>query len=396
MIDTSKADEDVAKGEFDWAEAALRRSEARYRTLFNSLDAGFCVVEVLLDGASRVIDYRFLEVNVAFERQTGLSGAVGRTMKELVPDHETHWFDIYGEIALTGKPAHFENRANGLGGRWYEVSAFRIGEPDERQVGILFSDVTVRHRAQEAERELTQALERRVAMRTAELQEVVRELEAFNYSVSHDLRSPLRTVAGMASILLEDAGPALRPEHRDLLERQSSAVRRMASLIDELLRLSRLSRADLHRMPIDVTAKAREAAESEENAHPGDAKVEIQEGMRAEADPNLVRILLKDLIGNAMKFSPNGGTIRIWKSGGVFSVADEGIGFDMAYASRIFLPFERLVRESDYPGAGVGLASAERIVRRHGGRLWADSVPGRGAVFSFTLPGPSDDLPEPA
>jgi PAS domain S-box-containing protein len=160
------------------AVAELRRSEESYRTLFDSLDAGFCVVEVKFDRGGKAVDYRFVEVNPAFEAQTGLNDATGRWMGELAPDHERHWFDIYGHVALTGQPARFENAAAALGDRWYDVHAFRIGEPEARRVAILFNDISERRRAEAALRDLNATLEERVAERTGALLESERRFRA--------------------------------------------------------------------------------------------------------------------------------------------------------------------------------------------------------------------------
>ncbi|MGG5807930.1 PAS domain S-box protein [Falsiroseomonas sp. CW058] len=139
-------------------DVALRESEAKYRALFESIDSGFCIIEMIFDAADRPRDYRFLEVNPAFERQTGLRDAIGRTVCDLVPGHEAHWFDTYGRVALTGEPVRFENRAAGLDGRWYDVFAFRIGRPEQRQVAVLFNDITARRRGEERLREREERL----------------------------------------------------------------------------------------------------------------------------------------------------------------------------------------------------------------------------------------------
>ncbi|WP_298954405.1 PAS domain S-box protein [uncultured Methylobacterium sp.] len=150
------------------AQSALHRSEIRHRTLFDAIDAGFCIVEMRFDGAGQAEDYRFLEVNPAFVRQTGIADAAGRWMRDIAPDYEPHWFELYGRVAVTGEPARFENPARALGDRWYDVHAFRVDEPGARRVGILFNDVTDRRRLEQALRRLNETLEREVAARTAE------------------------------------------------------------------------------------------------------------------------------------------------------------------------------------------------------------------------------------
>ncbi len=224
------------------AEDILRQSEERYRTLFNTLIEGFCTIEMIFDAEGKPVDFRFLEINPAFEKQTGLHNAQGKRIRELAPDLEAHWFEIYGKIALTGEPAHFENEARALG-RHYDVFAYRIGGPESRRVAILFNDITERKRRRRQIRQLNAELEQRVAERTAELEAANKELEAFCYSVSHDLRAPLRAVSGFAAIVLEEYSARLPAEAQRYLERVRNGGQRMGELIDDLLAFSRLSRA---------------------------------------------------------------------------------------------------------------------------------------------------------
>ena len=235
-------------------------------------------------------------------------------------------------------------------------------------------------------RALNASLDDIVRRRTEELTRANQESEAFNYSIAHDLRTPLRAVNATSRILLDELADVLDSDARALLERQAHNARRMGSLIDALLNLSRLGRQSLARRDLDLTALAREAFRTVE-AHSDAAcsEVEVAEGLRAHADASLVRLVFQNLLENACKFSPNGGTVRVGGEGGTFWVRDEGVGFDMAFAPKIFLPFERLVSEAEFPGTGIGLANVKRIVERHGGRVWAESAPGKGATFSFTL-----------
>ena len=246
------------------------------------------------------------------------------------------------------------------------------------------TQIELRRRLREEEAERAR-IERAVEARTRELREAFEEAERFNYSISHDLRTPLRAISATSRILLEEAGPALDEAHREHLERQSHNARRLGLLIDGLLRLSRLGRVAVNRSALDVSEIAH--AVVEEIVRAGDAPyvVEIEAGMCGEGDPALVRVVLANLIENACKFSRGEGTVRVYREGAAFAVSDEGVGFDMAYANKLFRPFERLVGEGEFSGTGIGLASVERIVRRHGGRVWAESAPGKGATFRFTL-----------
>jgi signal transduction histidine kinase len=235
-------------------------------------------------------------------------------------------------------------------------------------------------------------LEERVAARTRELQISNRELEAFSYSVSHDLRAPWREIAGFSSILEQEYAPKLDSAARRYIQRISSGVERMASLIDDLLSLARVSRLDIKRESIDLTSLCRSITKRQLERWPErDLQVKIDPRMRVNADPRLVEVALENLIENAIKFT---GTrtqsqIHIGKrpaSGqAAFFVHDNGVGFDPQYASNLFGVFQRLHSASEFPGTGVGLATVQRIMQRHRGRVWAESQIDQGATFYFTF-----------
>ncbi|NUN51384.1 MAG: hypothetical protein HUU06_01175 [Planctomycetaceae bacterium] len=221
-----------------------------------------------------------------------------------------------------------------------------------------------------------------------------RELESFSYSVSHDLRAPLRGIDGFSQALLEDHADRLDDRGRDHLQRVRAAAQRMGQLIDDLLDLSRVGRAELARERVDITALARAVAADLARGAPG-RSIEwiIEDGLEAEGDPRLLRLVLENLLGNAVKYSGLKPSARIGFGaegagpGRVFTVRDEGAGFDMAHAGRLFEPFQRLHHGREFPGTGVGLATVRRVVTRHGGRVWAEGRPGEGAAFHFTLGG---------
>jgi PAS domain S-box-containing protein len=242
--------------------------------------------------------------------------------------------------------------------------------------------------AHEEIRSLNSDLEERVRQRTAELEEANREMEGFTYTVSHDLRAPLRAIVSTSMILQEDYGHALDDEMRRLLSRQALAARRLATLVDDLLRLSRISRAEMERSDIDLTDMAEELAHEVTAASPSPKpRIKIEEGLTASGDERLLRLAMQNLFENAAKFTKPGEPARIQFGckDGVFFVKDQGIGFDPQYAERIFRPFERLHRDEEYPGTGVGLANVKRVVERHGGEIWAEGRPDEGATFYFTL-----------
>jgi light-regulated signal transduction histidine kinase (bacteriophytochrome) len=219
-----------------------------------------------------------------------------------------------------------------------------------------------------------------------------RELETFSYSVSHDLRAPLRAIGGFSRILEEDAAERLDAEDRKTLARVQEGVQKMGQLIEDLLGLSRVARAELARARVDVTSIAREVVERLRGVEPERrVDVVIEDALVAEADSGLVRALLENLLGNAWKFTSKKASARIELGRSaepgrvVYFVRDDGAGFDMTYAKRLFAPFQRLHSSNDFEGTGIGLATAQRIVRRHGGKIWAEGTPGAGATFFFTL-----------
>ena len=237
---------------------------------------------------------------------------------------------------------------------------------------------------------LNTELEERVRQRTAELEATNRELEAFSYSVSHDLRAPLRSVDGISVALEEDYGEQLTPEARDFLRRIRAGVQKMGQLIDALLQLSRITRAELTREDIDVTALAEEVAADLRQQNPTrNLTLRIQPRMRADADPRLLRVALANLLGNAVKFTAKKevAVIDVGQSPETneFFVRDNGAGFDMQYAGKLFTAFQRLHGDRDFQGSGIGLATVSRVVRRHGGKTRAESAVGDGATFLFTL-----------
>jgi signal transduction histidine kinase len=236
-------------------------------------------------------------------------------------------------------------------------------------------------------------LEARVRARTAQLEAANRELEAFSYSVSHDLRAPLRTIDGFSRALEQDLGDRLDGETLDHLARIRSAAARMNTLIDDMLVLAQVSRGQLRDERVDLSEMARAiVVDLSAQARPRQVDVAIAGDLVARGDPPLLRAVLENLLGNAFKFTARESEARVemGASAGagerVFYVRDNGAGFDMQYAEKLFAPFQRLHSPRDYPGTGVGLATVQRIVRRHGGRVWAQGEPGRGATFSFTLP----------
>lgn len=279
------------------------------------------------------------------------------------------------------------------------VSAVRIELRGRPYLCIVMRDVTeskaaevALRSAEAALRELNLDLEERVRSRTAELETSLRELESFSYSVSHDLRSPLRGINGFASLLTEDYGDRLDDTAREYLRRIASATVRMGDLIDELLDLARISRVPMRKSRVDIAAMAKVILAELAEIEPGrNVVVTIGDIPPASADRGLMQIAISNLIGNAWKFTGHAPEARIevgfrnLDGERQYFVSDNGAGFDMDNYPLLFRPFSRLHRPSEYPGTGIGLATVARIIQRHGGRIWAEGATGCGATFYFTL-----------
>jgi signal transduction histidine kinase len=291
-------------------------------------------------------------------------------------------------VAATGEPATFESYTRSLD-RYYAGSAY---SPRPNQFAVSFMDVTERRQAEEQVRSLNLELEERVRVRTAALETANRELEAFAHSVSHDLRAPLRGIDGWSLALLEDYGESLDAQARKYLDRVRSEAQRMGGLIDDLLHLSRVSRTEMIPASVDLTALAATIATRLREAHPQRCvEFVLAPDLECTGDPRLLEVALTNLLNNAMKFTGTRPAARVEfgqttePGQTTFFVRDNGVGFDMNYAKMLFAPFQRLHKASEFPGTGIGLATVQRVIHRHGGRIWAESEVGEGATFYFTL-----------
>jgi signal transduction histidine kinase len=284
----------------------------------------------------------------------------------------------------------------------------RQGEWMYHQIGRVLDAEQTRDKALEALRDseahqrrlagelavANRELERRVAERTAELEVAVQQLEAFSYSVSHDLRAPLRTVSAFSDILADEVGNQLDSEARGHLERVRAGARHMGELIDAMLALSKVAKAPVSREPVDLSALADQVSRELSGTEAGRrAEFVIHRDLHTIGDPALLRAVITNLLGNAWKFTRNRPAARIefGKQGdqdgyAVFFVRDNGAGFDMRYANKLFGVFQRLHRQEEFPGTGIGLATVHRVVAQHGGRVWAEGRPGEGATFFLSLP----------
>jgi PAS domain S-box-containing protein len=357
----------------------------RYRTTLDSLLEGFQIV---------ASDWTYLYVNPAAARQGRRAPGQleGLKMQEAYPGIEkTPLFDTFRHCLREKVPASVENLFTYPDGStcWFEL---RI-EPVPEGLCIHSVDIQKRKEAEAALRALNERLEAQVAARTRELEAVNAELEAFSYSVSHDLRAPLRHVSGFAQLLLRHAGPALDEKGQDYARKIVDAARRMARLIDDLLALSRTGRAAVQKRPVSLGALVREAKDELAGELEGRPVVwEIAALPEVQADPALLRLALVNLLANALKYSRGRDPARVSVTAQpadgevVVCVRDNGVGFDMQFADKLFGVFQRLHSSDTFEGTGIGLANVRQIVRRHGGRTWAEGLPDQGAAFYFSLP----------
>ncbi len=403
---------------------SLRESEERFRSTFEQAAVGIAHVDM---------DGRFIRLNSRFSDILGYAGheLLGMTVTDITCPEDLESCRVCRQQLLGGKRScATENRYLRKGGTrvWINQTASVLldssGTP--KYFIMVIEDISARKGAEEEVRRLNAGLEKRVAERTAEIESVNarlmaeieqraqaqeeigwlnedlmrqkaaleaanRELEAFSYSVSHDLRAPLRHIAGYGLALREDYGGQLDTQALEYLERMNASARRMEHLIEAMLNLSRLGQGDVMRVSIDMSAMAREIVAELQEAEPDrNAVIAIADGIAANGDPHLMRIVLENLLGNAWKYTNRSLLAEIEfgvLAGGqpVFFVRDNGAGFDMAFADRLFGPFQRLHRDDEFAGTGIGLATVRRIINRHRGRIWAESAPGAGATFYFSI-----------
>ncbi|MEX5745999.1 ATP-binding protein [Massilia sp. X63] len=367
------------------AEQQLRLSEERYRTLFDSIDEGVCVIEVLYDQAGQPCDYRYLETNPAFAKHTGLGNAVGRSMRELVPGIERHWFELYGRVAATGEPVRAIKEARELG-RWYDVYAARIGPPEQHRVAVVFNDVTERRSSEEALRRMA-----------ADLEEANRVKTEFLATLAHELRNPLAPLrSGLQFIRRGGADPQAVARIHEIMERQ---LGHLVHLVDDLLDVARITRGQvaLQRERIDLADVLSAAAETsmpliEAARHRLDLRLP-QETLMLEADATRLTQVVSNLLNNAARYTPRGGSIVLAaeRDGGeaVIAVSDNGIGIDPDRLDDVFKMFTQIGegRRHAAGGLGIGLSLVRSLVELHGGSVQAASAGANaGSVFTVRLP----------
>jgi len=379
-------------------EARVQQELERARqTLGGLVDSAMDAI-VTIDEQQRITLF-----NPAAERMFGFTQAQieGQPLDRLLPSgardkHRGH-VRTFGATGVTSRRMGELSALSGIrsNGEEFplEASISKHESGGRRYFTAILRDITERKKAEDDLLHLQADLERRVAERTAELQAANEELEAFDYSISHDLRAPINRIDGFCAILSEEYGTRLDERARDLLGRISRSGRSMGALIDDLLKLATATRKELRRSDVDLGAVAAAILEAMRNDDPGrDVAWHVAPGLVARADAGLMRVVLDNLLRNAWKFTSRrtGAVIEVGAAeiAGLrtFHVRDNGVGFNAEQAGRIFTPFERLHSRDEFEGTGIGLAIVQRIVHRHGGRVWAEGAPGAGACIRFTLP----------
>jgi PAS domain S-box-containing protein len=371
------------------AEESLKETELKFRTIFDSASDG-----ILLAQSS---NGKFFSANET------ICAMLGYTKKEILklgvadihPEKSIPYvndlFDklLKKEISLAQNVPILKKDKTVF---FADINASQITLDEKEYLIGIFRDITERKQAEEELKKYRDHLEELVRERTIKLESSNKELEAFSYSASHDLRAPLRIIDGFSETLLEDYEDKLDIQGKDYLIRIRTAVKRMAELIEDLLQLSRITRTEINIEKINLTRIARFVIDELQKSQPQrQVEIRIAEDLEETADSKLMRIVLENLLGNAWKFTGKQAQAVIEfgltneNNKKVYFIRDNGVGFDMAYADKLFAPFQRLHAEDEFPGTGIGLATVRRIIHRHGGRVWAEGEKDKGATFYFSL-----------
>lgn len=352
-------------------EKALIRTEEKYKALFDSIDEGFCIIEMLFDRNERPVDYRFLEVNAAFERQTGIKNPMGKRMREIAPLHEEHWFEIYGKVAITGESVRFENQAKQLN-HWYEVYAFRTGEPQQRQVAILFKDIDGRKTVDQLK-------------------------DDFISIASHELRTPLTGIKGYTDLLKRELQKAASNGNAlTLANKLSKQVNRLTNLVNNLLETTNISQGkltlskkwfDLNELVVECISQLQPIAPNRR------LSLNLASFRPIFADRKRIAQVLTNIISNAIKYTETGGTIVVSTTKEEtdhvkVTVHNLGVGVYQKYVGKVFDRFFRISNTEmpNHSGMGLGLYICAEIIKRHGGTIAMECSSDKDVIFSFTLP----------
>ncbi len=377
--------------EFTRVQQSLTSSENRYSLLFERMLNGFFVFVPVTNTEGKIIDIRFLNVNPGFKLQTGISTEeiIGKTWMEVF-EYPNNNLSIYHKILNTGEPKHFETYY-AQDNKYYLTNAFKIAD---NQVGVVFENITEYKHAIKKITTLNEELEQRVAERTEELQSAVNELETFTYTVSHDLKSPLRAVDGYSRIVLEDFKSRLGEEASEMIQNVRNICKDMIEMINKLLQYSTTSKAAMDKEDIKSEVLFKSIFNELLLAHPDRViELNIETGLPIVfGDKIMIRQVVYNILSNAIKFTKHKerGIITVGCSitgeEYIFYIKDNGVGFDMEYSKKLFGIFQRLHTSDEFEGSGIGLVTVKKIIHKHGGRVWIEGNTGVGAAVYFTLP----------
>lgn len=381
------------------AQKELRMSEQKYFRLYRSMNEGVAIHKFIKNESGKIVNYKILEVNPSFERILGIKreDIINKTATEAYSLSEAPYLEIYSKIEDSHEAFQFEDYFTPMD-KYFSIGVY---SPGKDMFATIFTDITEKKKAALAMKELNQTLEDKIRMRThelelsnAKLQNLNAELESFSYSVSHDLRTPLRAIAGYSTILKEDYAKDLTEDAKETLDIIIRNTEKMGILIDEILSFSRLNRQDMQMKKLNMERVFADVYDDLTSLSP-DRKIEfrLQKLPGAYGDELMVRQVISNILSNAIKYTSKNPSALIQVSGRrkgsfvEFCVKDNGVGFNKEYYNKLFGVFQRLHSDRQFQGTGVGLAFAKRIVEKHHGKIWADSHPGEGAEFYFSLPG---------